>query len=70
MKRESKKAPKTDSNEPTMYDAGTDVNKPPANMKTGGVRYAALVLLQKALWLEGQWRSELHSVKNKHRRHL
>jgi len=38
MKRESRKAPKTDSNEPTMYDAGTDVNKPPANMKTSGVK--------------------------------
>ena len=39
MKRESKKTPKVTelSNEPTMYDAGTDVNKP-INMKTSGVK--------------------------------
>ena len=40
MKRESKKAAKVTElpNEPTMYDAGTDVNKPPADMKTSGVK--------------------------------
>lgn len=39
MKRESKKAAKATehSNGPTMYDAGTDVNKP-INMKTSGVK--------------------------------
>lgn len=39
MKRESKKTPKVTElpNEPTMYDAGTDVNKP-INMKTSGVK--------------------------------
>ena len=39
MKRESKKAPKVieHPNEPIMYDAGTDVNKP-INMKTSGVK--------------------------------
>tara|TARA_R100000329_G_C7540530_1_gene190828 strand:- start:168 stop:341 length:174 start_codon:yes stop_codon:yes gene_type:complete len=39
MKREDKKDPKIieQSNQPTMYDAGTDVNKP-INMKTSGIK--------------------------------
>jgi len=39
MKRESKKAPKVIEfpDQPIMYDAGTDVNKP-INMKTSGVK--------------------------------
>jgi hypothetical protein len=40
MKRESRKAPKIieHPNQPVMYNADTEVNKPPANMKTSGVK--------------------------------
>ena len=39
MKRETEKAPKImeHPNQPTVYDAGTDVNKP-INMETSGVK--------------------------------
>tara|TARA_R100001480_G_scaffold24313_3_gene34530 strand:+ start:557 stop:730 length:174 start_codon:yes stop_codon:yes gene_type:complete len=39
MKRETKKAPNIieHPNEPVVYDAGTDVNKP-VDMKTSGVK--------------------------------
>ena len=54
MKRETKKDPKIieQPNEPTMYDAGTDVNKP-INMKTSGIKIRGTGAATKGIMARG-----------------